>query len=433
MKDELKSLSLAVVLSFIAIYSVNHFFGLNNASSYQKAEINQIAQKLEKASELARIEEETLKTTEELINEERRINIENSAIKGTIRLMGGRFDNILLEKYSQTLDDESKKVELFAPNKTENPYFAELGWLSLDNNVVLPKSNSVWNTDDVLITPQKPAILTWNNDKGLKFIRKIQIDENYFVNASENFEEWNAWFTVFDAQVTAANGAQNAWNSYVGILRLGQWLANTPPVTWKDSMNQALIEATQIKIPLVTEYKLGDEFELLDLVIEDGRTFLGWYDQEGNKVEKITPTTQGNLVLTAKWSEAVPVESFEVTNQVDRLMKFSKLQLNWVIGPSNATFKDFVWVSSDPSIVTVDQNGNIRALKQGTVEIAQESQRAIVDLETVQYTNEQLIGTLDEVLRIQEEGRQKRLDAESELLRIENELKQKLLETRGKL
>ena len=118
MKDELKSLSLAVVLSFIAIYSVNHFFGLNNASSYQKTEINQIAQKLEKASELARIEEETLKTTEELINEESGINIENGAIKGSIRLMGGRFDNILLEKYSQTLDDESKKVELFAPNKT---------------------------------------------------------------------------------------------------------------------------------------------------------------------------------------------------------------------------------------------------------------------------------------------------------------------------
>ena len=60
-------------------------------------------------------------------------------------------------------------------------------------------------------------------------------------------------------------------------------------------------------------------------------------------------------------------------------------------------------------------------------DLTNELLRAIVDLETVQYTNEQLIGTLDEVLRIQEEGRQKRLDAESELLRIENELKQKLL------
>ena len=74
---------------------------------------------------------------------------------------------------------------------------------------------------------------------------------------------------------------------------------------------------------------------------------------------------------------------------------------------------------------------NAEALKQGTVDIAQESQRAIVDLETVKYTNEQLIGTLDEVLRIQADGRQKRLDAESELLRIENDLKQKLLSFPG--
>ncbi|MBE6659248.1 MAG: toxic anion resistance protein [Ruminococcaceae bacterium] len=74
---------------------------------------------------------------------------------------------------------------------------------------------------------------------------------------------------------------------------------------------------------------------------------------------------------------------------------------------------------------------NAEALKQGTIDIAQESERAIVDIETVQYTNEQLIGTLDEVLRIHEEGRQKRLDAESELLRIENELKHKLLEFKG--
>ena len=51
-------------------------------------------------------------------------------------------------------------------------------------------------------------------------------------------------------------------------------------------------------------------------------------------------------------------------------------------------------------------------------------------METLQYTNEQLISTLDEVLRIQDEGRQKRRDAEAELARIEGELKNKLLEIR---
>ena len=74
---------------------------------------------------------------------------------------------------------------------------------------------------------------------------------------------------------------------------------------------------------------------------------------------------------------------------------------------------------------------NADMLKQGTVEIAQESERGIVDIETIAYTNQQLISTLDEVLRIQDEGRAKRKAAETELIRIETELKNKLLEIRG--
>ncbi|MGN0791486.1 MAG: toxic anion resistance protein [Christensenellales bacterium] len=74
---------------------------------------------------------------------------------------------------------------------------------------------------------------------------------------------------------------------------------------------------------------------------------------------------------------------------------------------------------------------NAEALKQGTIEIAAESEKSIVDIETVKYTNEQLISTLDEVLRIQEEGRAKRRTAEVEIGRIESELKAKLLDIRG--
>ena len=70
---------------------------------------------------------------------------------------------------------------------------------------------------------------------------------------------------------------------------------------------------------------------------------------------------------------------------------------------------------------------NAETLKLGTVEVAQESERGIVDLETVRYTNEQLISTLDEVLRIQSEGKQKRAEAEAEIAKIEAALRNKLL------
>jgi uncharacterized protein YaaN involved in tellurite resistance len=74
---------------------------------------------------------------------------------------------------------------------------------------------------------------------------------------------------------------------------------------------------------------------------------------------------------------------------------------------------------------------NAETLKMATIETAKESERGIVDIETLRITNESLISTLDEVMRIQTEGHQKRKEAEIELNRIETELKNKLLEIRG--
>lgn len=74
---------------------------------------------------------------------------------------------------------------------------------------------------------------------------------------------------------------------------------------------------------------------------------------------------------------------------------------------------------------------NADMLKQATLDTAKEAERGVVDIETLQHTNAQLITTLDEVRQIQTEGAQKRAAAEKELRRIEGELKQKLLQARG--
>lgn len=72
---------------------------------------------------------------------------------------------------------------------------------------------------------------------------------------------------------------------------------------------------------------------------------------------------------------------------------------------------------------------NAEKLKTATVETAKESERGIVDMETLIATNENLISTIDEVMRIQSEGRQKRREAEVRLTELEDQLKNKLLET----
>ena len=74
---------------------------------------------------------------------------------------------------------------------------------------------------------------------------------------------------------------------------------------------------------------------------------------------------------------------------------------------------------------------NAEKLKMATLETARESERGIVDMETLKATNESLISTLDEVLKIQQEGRQKRKEAEIEMQKMENDLKQKLLQVQA--
>ena len=74
---------------------------------------------------------------------------------------------------------------------------------------------------------------------------------------------------------------------------------------------------------------------------------------------------------------------------------------------------------------------NADLLKTASIETAKESERGIVDMETLQHTNETLIATFDEVMQIQADGRAKRQAAEQEMQRLETELKNKMLEVRG--
>jgi uncharacterized protein YaaN involved in tellurite resistance len=74
---------------------------------------------------------------------------------------------------------------------------------------------------------------------------------------------------------------------------------------------------------------------------------------------------------------------------------------------------------------------NADTLKMSTIATAKEAERGVVDIETLKYTNQQLIETLEEVSRIQSDGREKRRQAETELRQIEGELRQKLLDIRS--
>lgn len=189
MKDELRSLSLAIVLSFIAIYSVNYFFGINKQSTVQK-QVTVVEQALNDSDRhvLSAIFDSGVKDTKEALNEDNRISFVNNSLSGSIRLKGARFDNLSLTKYNETLDADSPKIELLKPNLTKNPYFAELGWLSLDKSLKLPTASSLWETSDGSLTPNHPITLYWHNNDGIKITRKISLDDNYLFTIKDTIE-----------------------------------------------------------------------------------------------------------------------------------------------------------------------------------------------------------------------------------------------------
>lgn len=196
MREEMRGLFLAIVLSIVAIFITNRFFPGKTVPATAPAVTEEaplpqtpLPQEKIKADELiAAADTAEIMASAEAVRQDSRIHIKNASLTGSIRVKGARFDNLLLEKYKQTLENDSPDVELFAPAKTAAPYYAEFGWLSSDSSLRMPDHNTVWIVRGGELTPETPVVLEWNNGQGLKFIRKISLDADYMFNIQQDVE-----------------------------------------------------------------------------------------------------------------------------------------------------------------------------------------------------------------------------------------------------
>lgn len=196
MREEMRGLFLAIVLSIVAIFITNRFFPGKTVPAAAPAVTEEaplpqtpLPQEKIKADELiAAADTAEIMASAEAVRQDSRIHIKNASLTGSIRVKGARFDNLLLEKYKQTLENNSPDVELFAPAKTAAPYYAEFGWLSSDSSLRMPDHNTVWTVRGGELTPETPVVLEWNNGQGLKFIRKISLDADYMFNIQQDVE-----------------------------------------------------------------------------------------------------------------------------------------------------------------------------------------------------------------------------------------------------
>lgn len=121
-----------------------------------------------------------------------RLQIQTPRLNGSISLIGARIDQLTLVDYHATVDDSSPQIVLFAPAGTENPYFAEFGWLPQDKSVPVPGPDTPWQSDSKTLTPASPVVLRWSNGQGLTFVRTISVDDNYMFTVNQRVENSGA-------------------------------------------------------------------------------------------------------------------------------------------------------------------------------------------------------------------------------------------------
>ena len=125
-------------------------------------------------------------TLEAALEGGQRIAIETESLIGSINLVGGRIDDLLLKKYKEENTENAPLVRLFHPVGSENAYYAETGLVAAAGGPALPNSETVWNVSgNKQLGVGKPVVLTWDNGAGLTFERTYDLDENYMFTLTD--------------------------------------------------------------------------------------------------------------------------------------------------------------------------------------------------------------------------------------------------------
>ncbi len=188
--DEQKNMILAAVLSFAVIAA---WFILFPPEPPQPADQPQVSVERQ-ANESGPAPEATAPveapSREAALERSPRVAIKSDRLSGSIALRGGRFDDLHLTDYRETIKPDSETVTLLSPVGAEHPFYAVYGWLpAAESPVPTPGPNTEWTlTEGSVLSPGKPVTLTWDNGAGLTFTRRISVDHNYMFDVEQSVE-----------------------------------------------------------------------------------------------------------------------------------------------------------------------------------------------------------------------------------------------------
>lgn len=196
---EQRNLILAIVLSVTIIIAFQYFYELPRIKETQQQEATRTEQAVEEGSTEQRPSDVVAPTApgtpgatsqaqsaqREVIAGVDRVEIDNGRVRGSFALAGGRIDNLILSDYKLTTAPDSPDVALLSPPGSLDPYFVEFGWVPVDPSIPVPGQDAVWQTDRHELRPDQPVTLSWDNGQGLRFERRIAIDDGYMFTITQ--------------------------------------------------------------------------------------------------------------------------------------------------------------------------------------------------------------------------------------------------------
>ncbi len=156
-------------------------------------------------------------TRNEAIKNTKRIKVENNNIKGSISLRGAIIDDVIFKNYKENLDNETR-VTFLNPKDSSKEYYIETGWTVGGNEKIkLPLDNTIWKIKgNETLTPKSPVMLEWNNEEGLIFSKKIELDEKFLFKITQEIKNnSNKSFKFYPYAQITRNGKPEGRQIYI--------------------------------------------------------------------------------------------------------------------------------------------------------------------------------------------------------------------------
>ena len=335
-----KNVFVAIALSMSVLLFWGAFFETPKTKVEEKTN-NQIQEKTENSiapstNQAPSINQLTAKKkisrTESIENSDR-LRVENENIIGSISLEGGLVDDISFKNHKQQIEG-SKNIEFLNPAQTENGFYAESGWASIGNKIKVPRKNSKWQVEgNKVLTDKTPVILKWNNNEGVIFKKKIELDEKFLFkisqeiqnNSSQNIELYPY------AQITrnkVPDDIQNFYISHEGFI--GVFDDELKEDDYDDIEDKKIVRETN-----EGWFGITDKYWMAVLVPEEGKNFKSTYQYNDsfkanyiiNEPVKINANSSGvnslRLFVAAK-----EVETIDTYAENQNIKKFD-LVIDW--------------------------------------------------------------------------------------------------------